>query len=223
MNYQIFFLLIFCLSAPMYTVGQNEIDYDNTGDILVTITNEASRPLEDSTVIAESRTGEQYEAVSNAEGQVVFSNLTVGLYRVLVEKNGFISSEEPDIRVVRGKKVPVDLTLLRDRNENIEEVVVIGSAFHRDAHGGVSASYLDREHLRTATGGGADVMRALDGLPGLFSTGEFANFTVRGRGPRDNLILIDGFPYDRVVHFDEALGEQEDIGGGGRFSIFAPN
>ena len=45
---------------------------------------------------------------------------------------------------------------------------------------------------------------------------------MRGRGPRDNLILVDGFPYDKVVHFDESLGEQEDISGGGRFSIFPP-
>ena len=66
-------------------------------------------------------------------------------------------------------------------------------------------------------------MRALDGLPGLISTGDFANFTVRGRSPRDNLIFVDGFPLDKVVHFDQSLGEEEDIGGGGRFSIFAPN
>jgi hypothetical protein len=66
-------------------------------------------------------------------------------------------------------------------------------------------------------------MRALDGLPGLISTGDFANFSVRGRGPRDNLIFVDGLPFDKVVHFDQTLGEEEDIGGGGRFSIFAPN
>lgn len=101
--------------------------------------------------------------------------------------------------------------------------MVVADALRGDTHGGVTASYVDREHLRTATGSGADPLRALDGLPGLFSTGEFANFTVRGRGPRDNLILIDGYPYDRVMHFDESLGEQEDISGGGRFSIFAPN
>ena len=44
-----------------------------------------------------------------------------------------------------------------------------------------------------------------------------------GRGPRDNLIFVDGLPFDKVVHFDQTLGEEEDIGGGGRFSIFAPN
>ena len=58
------------------------------------------------------------------------------------------------------------------------------------------------------------MFRALDVLPCVVATGEFSNFTVRGRGPRDNLILVDDVPFDRVVHFDQTLGEEEDIGGG---------
>ena len=61
---------------------------------------------------------------------------------------------------------------------------------------------MNREELRSAVGSGSDVMRALDGMPGLFSSGAYANFTVRGRGPRDNLIYVDGLPFDKVVHFD---------------------
>jgi hypothetical protein len=45
---------------------------------------------------------------------------------------------------------------------------------------------------------------------------------VRGNGPRDNLILIDGIPFDKVSHFDEGLGGEE-VNGGGRYTIFAPN
>jgi hypothetical protein len=37
------------------------------------------------------------------------------------------------------------------------------------------------------------------------------------------LLFVDDFPFDKAVHFDASLGEQEDVGGGGRFSIFAPN
>ena len=92
-----------------------------------------------------------------------------------------------------------------------------------DQFGAVSNSFFNREELRSAVGAGSDVMRALDGMPGLVSTGDFANFSVRGRGPRDNLFFVDGLPFDRLVHFDQTLGEEEDIGGGGRFSIFAPN
>jgi hypothetical protein len=37
------------------------------------------------------------------------------------------------------------------------------------------------------------------------------------------LLFVDDFPFDKAVHFDATLGEDEDVGGGGRFSIFAPN
>ena len=72
-------------------------------------------------------------------------------------------------------------------------------------------------------GGGADPLLSLDGLPGVASDSEFASFSVRGRGPRDNLLFVDDFPFDKAIHFDATLGEEEDVGGGGRFSIFAPN
>ncbi|HBN13763.1 MAG TPA: TonB-dependent receptor, partial [Pseudohongiella sp.] len=74
-----------------------------------------------------------------------------------------------------------------------------------------------------AVGGGADPLLSLDGLPGLASASEFASFSVRGRGPRDNLLFVDDLPFDKAIHFDATLGEEEDVGGGGRFSIFAPN
>src|SRR5690606_35315024 len=101
------------------------------------------------------------------------------------------------------------------------EVFVEASALKAAGTGPVSTAYVDREQLRTAPGSGGDVFRALDGLPGLFSVGEFSNYTVRGLGPRDNLVLVDGFPYQSVVHFDESLGEREDVNGGGRYSIFS--
>jgi hypothetical protein len=29
-------------------------------------------------------------------------------------------------------------------------------------------------------------------------------------------------PFDKILHFDQSLGELEDVDGGGRYSIFAP-
>ena len=105
----------------------------------------------------------------------------------------------------------------------LDRIVVTGRAIQADQSGVVAEQYLTREALRAAPGTGSDVLRALDGLPGLVSTGEFANFSVRGRGPRDNLILVDDLPFNQVVHFDQSLGELEDVEGGGRYSIFAPD
>jgi hypothetical protein len=159
---------------------------------------------------------------TEANGTVELSDLDTGLYMVTAEGPGLVAAREPSVRVVRRKVTPLSLEMLA-RTEALEEVVVLARAQIADPHGAVSNALLNREELRSAPGTGGDVLRAIDGLPGLISDGDFASFSVRGRGPRDNLILVDDVPFDRVVHFDQTLGEEEDIGGGGRYSIFAPN
>jgi hypothetical protein len=127
------------------------------------------------------------------------------------------------VRTVLNRVTPVRFEIARLPSETLEEIVVSARAVERDPFAAANAVALDRESLRRNPGSAGDVFRALDVLPGVVATGEFSNFTVRGNGPRDNLILVDGIPFGKVVPFDQSLGEQEDIGGGGRFSIFAPN
>lgn len=208
--------LLVCLAA---TATARE---EPGGLLIETISAETRRPLADVRVTVTDRDGRAVEGVTTAQGIVEFDALEPGLYAVTVEGPGLVTAREPSVRIVRRKTTPLGLELLA-MEEAIDEIVVRARGRVADPYGAVSNSFFNREELRSAVGAGSDVMRALDGLPGLVSTGEFANFSVRGRGPRDNLILIDGLPFDRVVHFDQTLGEEEDIGGGGRFSIFAPN
>lgn len=178
-----------------------------------------ARPLSAVQITIEERETDSKRSVeTDAQGRVIVEQLDPGLYSVNVVKGGFASSYEPSVRVITRKNIKIEFELVEQK---IEEVVV--RAQQADAFASASSSYLDREALRSAVGGGADPLLALDGLPGLASTGEFANFSVRGRGPRDNLLFVDDFPFDKAVHFDATLGEEEDVGGGGRFSIFAPN
>jgi len=208
--------LLVCLAA---TATARE---EPGGLLIETISAETRRPLADVRVTVTDRDGRAVEGVTTADGIVEFDALDPGLYAVTAEGPGLVTAREPSVRIVRRRTTPLGLELLA-MEEAIDEIVVRARGRVADPYGAVSNSYFNREELRSAVGAGSDVMRALDGLPGLVSTGEFANFSVRGRGPRDNLILIDGLPFDRVVHFDQTLGEEEDIGGGGRFSIFAPN
>jgi len=208
--------LLVCLSSAATAQGE-------AGGLLIeTVSAETRRPLEGVTVTVTDRDGNVIEGRTTREGVIGFDGLDPGLYAVTAQGPGLVTASEPSVRVVRRKTTPLGLELLA-MEETIDEIVVRARARVADPYGPVSNSYFNREELRSAVGAGSDVMRALDGLPGLISTGEFANFSVRGRGPRDNLIFIDGLPFDRVVHFDQTLGEEEDIGGGGRFSIFAPN
>lgn len=189
---------------------------------LRTLNGDNKRPLAEVTITLTPREGEALEATSGPDGRVTVGNLPPGLYAVDATAEGFITANEPSVRII-GKRTLALLIELRPIDTGIDEVVVVARARSADPYGAASNAYLNREELRSAVGAGSDAMRALDGLPGLISTGDFANFSVRGRGPRDNLIFVDGFPLDKVVHFDQSLGEDEDIGGGGRFSIFAPN
>lgn len=155
---------------------------------------------------------------TDAQGRVNAVQLDPGLYSVSLAKSGFSSVYEPSIRVITRKNIKIAFEL---KPQAIEVVEVRAQQAATFASG--SSTYLDREALRSAVGGGADPLLSLDGLPGLASASEFASFSVRGRGPRDNLLFVDDFPFDKAVHFDATLGEEEDVGGGGRFSIFAPN
>jgi hypothetical protein len=178
-----------------------------------------ARPLPTAQVtITERETDSRRSAVTDEQGRIVVEALDPGLYSVNVAKGEFASSYEPSVRVVTRKNTRIEFELVQAA---IKEVVV--RAREADAFASASSTYLDRETLSSAVGGGADPLLSLDGLPGLASTSEFASFSVRGRGPRDNLVFVDDFPFDKAVHFDATLGEDEDVGGGGRFSIFAPN
>lgn len=179
------------------------------------------RPLLDVQITLTKRETNSTRSVkTDAEGRIVIEELDPGLYSVNAAKSGFAASYEPSVRVITRKNIKIEFELVREP-VTLEKVVV--RAREADLFASASSSYRNREELRSAVGGGADPLLSLDGLPGLASTGEFANFSVRGRGPRDNLLFVDEFPFDKAVHFDATLGEDEDIGGGGRFSIFAPN
>ncbi|MDQ8200674.1 TonB-dependent receptor [Pelagicoccus enzymogenes] len=182
------------------------------------------RPLANARItITERESNSAQSLTSDAQGRIVIEALDPGLYAVNVAKDGFVSSYEPSVRVITRKNVLIEFELLEALGKAVELEGVVVRARQADAFASASSAYRNREELRSSVGGGADPLLSLDGLPGLASTNEFANFSVRGRGPRDNLIFVDEFPFDKAVHFDATLGEEEDVGGGGRFSIFAPN
>ena len=180
---------------------------------------QTERPLSSVQItITERETNTTQTLATDDQGRVVAPELDPGLYSARLVKSGFTAVYEPSVRVVTRKNIKIAFELTPQPVEVVEVRAQQAATF---AAG--SSTYLDREALRSAVGGGADPLLSLDGLPGLASASEFASFSVRGRGPRDNLIFVDDFPFDKAVHFDATLGEEEDVGGGGRFSIFAPN
>ncbi|MEM6604802.1 MAG: carboxypeptidase regulatory-like domain-containing protein [Pseudomonadota bacterium] len=210
-------VLAFATSAHVTLAAQSSLK--------VTVTSaDSGRPIENTDLKIKFRDGRELEETTNSNGEAVISNATPGLVSVEARAAGRESVVEPSVRLVEDRTTSLSIELTATSADSaLEEVLVVARARQADPFGGVASAYRNRDELRNAVGAGADVMRALDGLPGLASEGEFANFTVRGRGPRNNLIFVDDFPLDKIVHFDESVGGEEDAAGGGRFSIFAPN
>jgi hypothetical protein len=197
------------------------------GGLIVTALDAGSgRPLANVRITVTDRDGRSVEARSDAGGEARFLSLEEGFYLVEARASGRALVQEPTYRVIARRDSALELRLPEleiAALPALEEVLVIARARQADPLAGVSSAFRNRDELRNAVGAGPDVMRALDGLPGLTSDGAFASFTVRGRGPRNNLIFVDDMPLDKVVHFDQTIGDEDDIVGGGRFSIFAPN
>lgn len=193
---------------------------ESPGSLTLIVTDQQTdRPLSDVQItITKRETNSTQTSATDAQGRLVVEQLDPGLYSVNLVKSGFAPVYDPSVRVVTRKNIKVSFGLTPQAIEVVEV-----RAQRTDTFASGSNTYLDREALRSAVGGGADPLLSLDGLPGLASASEFASFSVRGRGPRDNLVFVDDFPFDKAVHFDATLGEEEDVGGGGRFSIFAPN
>ncbi|MEM1088916.1 MAG: TonB-dependent receptor [Pseudomonadota bacterium] len=192
-----------------------------TGSLSVEVIDAVTlRPVDSVTVSVESREG-SIRSESTENGTAIIDELPIGFFTIRAEAAGYLTAVERRVRVLERRTGRIRFEL-QAVTETLEEIVVVDRAQKADPFG-ASSSFRNREELRSAAGSGSDVMRALSGLPGLASRGPFASFSVRGHGPKNNLIFVDGFPFQQVVHFEQTLGEEEDIVNGGRYSIFAPN
>ena len=207
------------VSLPAHAQAQQEAAGAVRGRVVDSVT---GRAVPTATVQLMRNQQVQGTVEADAAGAFSFDQVPEGVYSVEVEEQGYVKAVQADVRVVLRRVAAVEFALLRGSDEVLDEVVVSARATAGDPRATPNTVLLEREEIRRNPGSAGDVFRALDVLPGVVATGEFSNFTVRGNGPRDNLILIDGIPFDKVAHFDESLGEEE-INGGGRYSIFAPN
>ncbi|MEN7341797.1 MAG: TonB-dependent receptor [Pseudomonadota bacterium] len=206
--------------ATLLAFASTLVHADETGVFVTAVDAATGRPIIGASVTIKDRAGNTGNYRTDSSGQVTVGNLSPGFFTLRIAQRGYVSAVDPTVRIVDRRLAPVRIEL---RRTAIEEIVTVGKTRVANPGGPVSNSFFNRDELRNNPGTGSDVLRALDGMPGITSTGEFASFSVRGRGPRNNLIFVDDFPLDKVVHFDQSLGEDEDVAGGGRFSIFAPN
>jgi CarboxypepD_reg-like domain/TonB-dependent Receptor Plug Domain len=156
------------------------------------------------------------------DGLFRITNLREDIYKLKFEIIGYAPLLETDIRVIRNKIEQLGEIELIESILETETVSVSAGIFREDQESIVSATHYNREEIRRSPGSANDVLRSIATIPGVSnSNGEYAAFSVRGSGPRDNLILVDNIPFEKVVHMDGSANEYEDAQGGA-FSIFTP-
>lgn len=178
----------------------------------------SQRPIAGARLVIE-QTGDA--AVSDSAGAIRISNVPEGLFAVLVRRLGYAASRQVDVRITRGKATML-LFQLESAPVTLAATTVQSDPFPHDPDQTVGRSSYTAEEIRRTPGAAGDIFRAIETLPGVTSSGgEFSAFSVRGGGPRDNLILIDEIPFNKVTHLEGGI--ESDEAQGGRFSIFAPD
>ena len=159
-------------------------------------------------------TGGLQSTRSNESGEYELTNLQPGSYRLEADAPGYARVER-ELRVAGTQRRRVDFRLQADTIV-IEGVVVEGAANRQrerttfETEPGVTARVIGGDALKTLPGlAEADVLRAVEVLPGVISTSDFSSaFHVRGGSADQNLILLDGFTVFNPFHL------------GGLFSVF---
>lgn len=165
--------------------------------------------------------GTQVGASTDAEGKFLIKNMNEDVYKLKYSSVGYTQHIETDVRVVRNKTTSVREVYLNENAVTGEMVEITAGVFSNDNVSPVTNYHYSLEEIRRSPGSAGDIFRAIETLPGVSSSGgEFSSFSVRGGSPRDNIVVVDNIPFDKVSHFDGGTEEQEAQGG--RFSIFTP-
>jgi hypothetical protein len=99
-----------------------------------------------------------------------------------------------------------------------EKVEVKSDVFISTEAQPVSQTTLNRDEIRNTPGSGGDILRSINSLPSVTSTGaEFGDYFVRGGKTDENLVFIDNIPVADFTLFSDKY----DGGKGGRGSVLA--
>jgi hypothetical protein len=220
MNVLKYFLILILFPTLYIHSAYSQDNKDETGSIIGRVIDKnTQQPLFQATI---SIVGFNKGNSSNDDGSFKIDKLAEDIYKVKIEYLGYAPIILTNIRVIRNKATQLSEIELVESVFEGEMVSVSSGVFREDQEIAVSSTHYNQEEIRRSPGSANDVLRSIATMPGVHNSGgDYAAYSVRGSGPRDNLILVDNIPFEKVVHFDGSANEYEDAQGGG-FSIFTP-
>ncbi len=186
-------VLIIAALAMYFTGGTAWSQAEGTaasGSIKGTVLLPGSEPAIGANVlIQDSRIGTSVRA----DGTFLLAGLPPGTYRLVARLIGYEQTSPVEVTLRGGEALSVELTLKQVPLE-LNAVTVTGSRRQDARDTRSSVTTLSPRESKILPGAAEDVLRSLQAVPGVTSVNDFSSqLVVRGSGPDQNLIMIDGF------------------------------
>ncbi len=166
--------------------------------------------------------GTKYGASASETGFYIIDNVPAKSYKITASFIGY-ETQTLDVKVAAGKIINLNF-YLSEGSEVLEEVEISAARKERNTKVLTSVVTLDpKEITRFSVGGDADIIKAVQVLPGVITTGDQGGqLYIRGGAPIQNLILLDGMIVYNPFHsigffsvFDNDIIRSADIHTGG--------
>jgi hypothetical protein len=178
-----------------------------TGDISGTITDPSGAAVRGATVRAENgATGEKASSTTNDTGFYRLVSLSPGQYKLVVEAQGFKTSERP-ATVSIALVTQADFALQVGGMNEIVEVEGVAPLVET-TEDRLSTLFVGRQ-VADLPNNGRDFNNLLDGVPGVQRSpgGGFQSLNINGQRATSNNYAIDGIPNNDRYYGESALGQ----------------
>ena len=181
-------LFAFILMFILPTVASSASDTDR-GSIEGTVRIPDGAAAGATVILDETKLG----AVTDAQGKFVIENIPAGTYSVLVRLIGYEQESVPAATVTKAGRTRVDVSM-RLAAVEMKQVEITASRRRTADDMRPSVVSMTPREAKYLPGAAEDVLRSLRSLPGVLSVSDFSSqLVIRGSGPDQNFIAIDGF------------------------------
>lgn len=179
------FVILTSVFPVMSAFAQNE-----TGAVVGMVILQSGEPAANATVVLDET---KFGAIVMEDGSFLIAEVPVGAYAVRVRLIGYEQTMPLNVRVRAGDTARVRVTL-RENEIELSQILVTGSRRQAAEDTRPSVTTMTPRESKYLPGAAEDVLRSLQALPGVTSVNDFSSqLVVRGSGPDQNLIMIDGF------------------------------
>ncbi len=138
---------------------------------------------------------------TDLDGNFLFTGVKPGFVQLQVNFLGYEPYISEVFQVTNAKKVFIEIPL-KEKVQNLDEVVITKSVFRRSEESPVSLRRISIDQIEKNPGGNRDISKVIQSFPGVASTPSFRNdVIVRGGGSSENRFYLDGVEIPNINHF----------------------